>query len=184
MRRTIVCALLIILAGCTGGGSSLTTAPMPAAGSLSDMRAAATTKTYTVPAGACHITGCANAPLLYGGKQVNTFGYTDGVTYFVNTTTIGKVWFGTRLFNDLTGTFTNTGTTTIGGLTYSVWTLAGKFSGGHDSMKEVFDVRGHSGRGGGITELNAGGTVVTPTVTPPPTPTPPSPTPAPTPTDS
>ena len=137
-----------------------------------------------MPAGACAITYCANAPLLYKGVKVNTIGYTDGVTYFINTNTIGTVTFGTTRFTDFAGTFTNTGSTIIGGLTYWVWTLAGKFSGGHDSLKEVFDVRGHSGRGGGNTIINAGGTVVTPLVTPAPTAPPPSPTPVPTPTDS
>jgi hypothetical protein len=175
----------VLLAACSGGGSTTAVPGPQSMQTLADMQANATaTKTYTIPAGKCAIPYCSNAPLLYQGKQVNTIGYTDGVTYFVNTNTAGTVTVGKRVFYDFTGTFTNTGTTTIGGLTYFVWTLAGKFSTGMDKFKEVFDVRGHSGRGGGNTIINAGGTIVTPQVTPAPTPPPPSPTPVPTATDS
>ena len=186
MRTAALFVLCLMLAACSGGSS---TTAVPGPGSMqtltSDMRTNVTaTKTYTIPAGKCAITYCSNAPLLYLGKQVNTVGYTDGVTYFVNTNTSGTVTVGKRVFYDFTGTFTNTGSVTIGGLTYWVWTLAGKFSSGMDRLTEVFDVRGHSGRGGGNTIINAGGTVVTPNVTPAPTPPPPSPTPVPTATDS
>ena len=184
MRTTAILLLCFVITGCSGANSTAVLQPQPLQQQSIERAAATTTKTYTVPAGACFITGCANAPLLYKGVKVNTIGYTDGVTYFVDTNTIGTVTFGTTKFTDFAGTFKNTGSTTIGGLTYWVWTLAGKFSGGHDSLKELFDVRGHSGRGGGNTIINAGGTVVTPLVTPAPTPPPPSPTPVPTPTDS
>jgi hypothetical protein len=185
MRTTAIFLFCVLVTGCSGGGNS-SAIPAPQAGQAQSAERAATTatKTYTVPAGACAITGCVNAPLLFKGVKVNTIGYTDGVTYFVNTNTAGTVTFGTRRFADFTGTFTNTGSTTISGLTYWVWTLAGKFSGGTDSLKEVFDVRGHSGRGGGNTIINSGGIVVTPLVTPAPTPPSPSPTPVPTATDS
>ncbi len=182
MKATLLLVFALALAGC-GGGSTLATYSTSAP--MSERDAPATSlRAYTVPAGACLITYCTHAPLLSAGHQVGTIGYTDGVSYFTNTNFIGTFAFGTRIFNDFHGTFAAGGTVTVGGLTYTVWNLDGTFSGGADTAKEHFDVRGHSGRGGGNTIINTGGTVTTPLVTPRPTAPPPSPTPMPSPTDS
>jgi hypothetical protein len=182
MKLMVLVVFVLALAACGGGSTVATNSESQP---LSANHAFATsTKTYTIPAGACQITYCSRAPLLYGGHQVATIGYTDGVTYFTNTHFIGTVTFNTTRFTDFQGYFTNGGTVIISGLSYTVWNLVGTFSNGMDTLSEHFDVRGHSGRGGGNTIINSGGTVTTPLVTPAPTAPPPSPTPVPSPTDN
>lgn len=182
MKVMLLVVFALALASC-GGGSTVATdsrsVPMSIAAAP-----ATSQRTYTVPAGACHITYCSQAPLLSAGHQVGTIGYTDGVTYFTNTNFIGTFVFESRTFSDFHGTFYFSGTVTVNGVTYSVWNLDGTFSNGMDTAKEHFNVRGHSGRGGGTTVINTGGTVTTPLVTPAPTAPPPSPTPLPSPTDN
>jgi hypothetical protein len=186
------------LAACAGGGGSPATPVAntssfraPAAALLPDGElagVAAKTRTYTIGT-TCQITYCSNAILSAGKKPVGTISYAVGLGnggYFGDTTFGGSFTFEKTKFDDFHGTFTSGGVVTYGGTTYTQWKLYGKMSGGRDAVYEVFDVRGHSGRGGGNTIINTSGKVVTPLVTPRPTPSPkptPPPTPQPSPSD-
>ena len=174
----LACALAACSAGGTGSAPSseqLSPNALPPAGL--DAFGVRRTRTYTV-ATTCSIPGCSNAVVSLAGTQVGTLSYTDGIAYFIPSNITGTVTFLGRTFNDFTGTFSSSGA--------NDWIVNGTFSKGRDTLTETFYVYGHSGRGGGYTITNTGGTVITPYVTPSPTPVPtprPSPTPRPTPTD-
>jgi hypothetical protein len=182
MKTLCFVAAAVLLTACAGGGappslsdsSSLT----PQSAFRQTAIVSAGSKTYTI----AHICGpnyCNNAPIVFHGKQAGTIGYTNGIQYYSKTNFIGGFTFNGIHFGDFNGTFTPGGTIVIGGLTYFVWNLAGTFDNGTCSVTESWGVRGHSGRGGGTTSINTGGTVTTPLVVPIPSPTPvPTPTPS------
>ncbi len=184
MHRFFFIALALIAAGCAAASTpaipSNHAPPRPATGTATGRRV------YKVPANACQITSCTNAPLLAGGVAAGTLSYAIGLGnggVFGNTTFGGSLVFSGTVYGDFKGTFADVGSVSIGGLSWQIWRVAGTFDRGYGRVDERFHVRGHSGRGGGNTIVNAGGIVTTPYVTPPPTPTP-APTPVPTPTDS
>ena len=181
-RAAIAFATAILIVSCAPQGGAVNsmspgfTAVDLSRPSVTDF--ATRTRTYTV-ATTCSIPGCSNAAVSYNGAVVGSLSYTDGIAYFIPSNIAGTVTFLGRTFRDFTGTFSATGA--------NDWIVQGTFSKGHDTLTETFYVYGHSGRGGGTTITNTGGTVVTPWMTPSPTPVPtqkPSPTPKPTPTDS